>query len=104
SAEATVSVYHEAAVAPQREAQSLSRDEVQREHDLRELVAARDALVARLAGEREHARRMYDDLNTEVGSGLSLIGPHGALPENLQRALLALSARPALSRPLFAAG
>jgi glycosyltransferase involved in cell wall biosynthesis len=104
SAEATVSVYKEAAVAPQREAQALSRDGVQREHELRELVAARDALMAKLEGEREHARRMYDELNAEVGSGLSLIGPHGALPEDLQRALLALSARPALSRPLYGAG
>ena len=45
---------------------------------------------------------MYDELNAEVGFGLSLIGPRGALPEGLQRALLALNARPALSRPLFA--
>jgi hypothetical protein len=46
---------------------------------------------------------MYDELNAEVGSGLSLIGPNGALPENLQRALLAISARPSLSRPLYGA-
>jgi hypothetical protein len=45
---------------------------------------------------------MYDELNAEVGSGLALIGPHGALPDPVQRALLALAARPALSRPLFA--
>ena len=46
---------------------------------------------------------MYDELNAEVGSGLALIGPNGALPDSVQRALLALSARPALSRPLFGA-
>ena len=46
---------------------------------------------------------MYDELNAEVGSGLSLIGPHGTLPENAQRALLALSSRRALSRPLYGA-
>jgi glycosyltransferase involved in cell wall biosynthesis len=101
TAEAMVDVYHEAAVAPVREAKVLSEDEVEREHDLRELIAAQDALVERLVFERKHTQRMYDELNAEVGSGLSLIGPHGTLPEDLQRALLALSDRPALSRPLY---
>jgi alpha-1,3-rhamnosyl/mannosyltransferase len=103
AAEATVEIYREAAVAPTREAVTLSRDEVQREHELRELIAAHDALVAKLAFEREHTQRMYDELNAEVGFGLSLIGPHGALPEDFQRALLAVSARPRLSRPLYGA-
>jgi glycosyltransferase involved in cell wall biosynthesis len=104
AAAAMVEIYDEAAVAPVREASVLSRDEVHREHELHELIAAQDALVATLARERDHARRMYDELHTETGIGLGLIGPHGALPENLQRALLALSARPALSRPLYGAG
>jgi glycosyltransferase involved in cell wall biosynthesis len=103
AAEAMVEVYREAAVAPVREAATLGRDEVEREHELHELIAAHDALVARLVGEREHAQRMYDELNAEVGFGLSLIGPHGALPEDVQRTLLALSARPMLSRPLYGA-
>ena len=103
TAEAMVDVYREAAVAPVREAKALSQDEVEREHELRELIAAQDVLVARLVGEREHAQRMYDELNAEVGFGLSLIGPHGALPEDVQRALLALSDRPALSGPLYSA-
>jgi glycosyltransferase involved in cell wall biosynthesis len=101
AAAAMAEVYEEAALAPAREAAALGRDELRREQELRDLIAAHDALVVRLVAEREHARRMYDDLNAEVGSGLSLIGPHGALPDELQRALLALSARPALSRPLF---
>jgi hypothetical protein len=46
---------------------------------------------------------MYDELNAEVGSGLSLIGPRGTLPEDAQRGLLAISAHPALSRMLFGA-
>jgi hypothetical protein len=46
---------------------------------------------------------MYNELNAEVGDGLSLIGPHGTLPDNAQRALLTLSAHPALSRPLYSA-
>jgi glycosyltransferase involved in cell wall biosynthesis len=100
TASAMVDVYREAALAPVRDAATLSRDAVERE---RRLTAAHEAVVRRLIGEREHAQRMYDDLNAEVGSGLSLIGPHGTLPENLQRALLTVSARPALSRPLYGA-
>ena len=103
TAEAMVDIYREAAVAPVREAKALSQDEVEREHDLRELIAAQDVLVAKLVGEREHAQRMYDELNAEVGFGLGLIGPHGSLPEDVQRALLALSHRPALSGPLYGA-
>jgi glycosyltransferase involved in cell wall biosynthesis len=103
AAEATVEVYREALVAPVREAAALSRDEVAREHELLELIAAHDELVRRLVGEREHARGMYDELNAEVGSGLALIGPHGSIPEDLQRALLALGHRPRLSRPVYGA-
>ena len=93
-----VEIYREAAVAPVRDAATLSRDAVQREG---RLSVEHQLEAARLIREREHAQRMYDELNAEVGFGLSLIGPHGALPEGLQRALLALSAHPALSRPLF---
>jgi glycosyltransferase involved in cell wall biosynthesis len=102
-----VEVYGEAAVAPVREAATLSRDEVAREHELRELVAAHESrvssIVSTLSAEREHARKMYDELNAEVGFALSLIGPNGTLPEDLQRAMLALSARPTLGRPLYGA-
>jgi glycosyltransferase involved in cell wall biosynthesis len=93
-----VEIYREAALAPVRDAATLSRDAVQREG---RLSVEHELEAARLVREREHAQRMYDELNAEVGFGLSLIGPHGALPEGLQRALLALSAHPALSRPLF---
>jgi glycosyltransferase involved in cell wall biosynthesis len=95
-----VEIYREAAVAPVRDSATLSRDAVQRE---RRLSVEHRLEAAQLVREREHAQRMYDELNLEVGDGLSLIGPHGALPESVQRALLALSARPALSRPLFGA-
>jgi glycosyltransferase involved in cell wall biosynthesis len=100
TASAMVAAYREAAAAPVRDAATLSRDAVARE---RELTAAHEEVVLRLIGEREHAKGMYDELNAEVGWGLSLIGPHGALPQNLQRALLTLSARPTVSRPLFGA-
>jgi glycosyltransferase involved in cell wall biosynthesis len=100
TARAMVDVYYEAAQAPVRDAATLSRDAVERE---RELTAAHETVVERLIAERVHAQRMYDELNGEVGSGLSLIGPHGTLPENAQRALLTLSAHPAVSRPLYGA-
>jgi len=100
AASALVEIYREAAMAPVHAAATLARDEVEREA---RLSVVHELEAARLVGEREHAQRMYDELNAEVGSGLSLIGPHGTLPEGLQRALLALSARPAISRPLFSA-
>ena len=100
AASAMVEIYREAAVAPVRDAATLSRDTAEREG---KLSFVDQAQAKRLLFEREHAQRMYDELNAEVGFGLSLIGPRGALPESLQRGLLALSARPALSRPLFGA-
>jgi glycosyltransferase involved in cell wall biosynthesis len=99
AARATVEVYREAAAAAVRDSATLSRDLVKREA---RLSVQHEQEVAQLTAEREHAQQMYDALNAEVGFGLSLIGPRGALPESVQRALLALSARPALSRPLFA--
>jgi glycosyltransferase involved in cell wall biosynthesis len=99
AADAMVEIYTQAAVAPVRDAATLSRDAVRREA---RLSVEHEIEAAQLVREREHAQRMYEELNAEVGFGLSLIGPHGTLPEGLQRALLALSAQPALSRPLFA--
>jgi len=98
SAEAMVELYREAAAAPVRDAATLSRDLVARES---RLTAEHEVVVRRLIGEREHAQRMYDELNAEVGMSLSLIGPHGSLPDGLQRALLAISARPAARRLVF---
>jgi glycosyltransferase involved in cell wall biosynthesis len=100
AAERMVEIYREAAVARVRDAATLSRDLVEREA---RLSVEHKLEAAQLVREREHAQRMYDELNAEVGSGLSLIGPHGSLPENLQRALLAIGARPALSGPLYGA-
>ncbi len=100
AAAAMVEIYREAALAPVRDSATLSRDLVKREA---RLSVQHEAEARRLVGEREHAQRMYDQLNAEVGSGLALIGPNGALPDPVQRALLALTARPAVSRPLFGA-
>jgi alpha-1,3-rhamnosyl/mannosyltransferase len=99
AAAAMIEIYREAALAPVRDSATLSRDLVRREA---RLSVQHEEQVAQLIGEREHAKRMYDELNAEVGSGLSLIGPNGALPQDVQGALLALSGRPALGRPLFA--
>jgi glycosyltransferase involved in cell wall biosynthesis len=99
AAAATVEIYEQAALAPVRDAATLSRDAVQRE---RRLSVEHEIEAAQLVREREHAQRMYDELNARVGVGLSLIGPNGTLPDGLQRALLALSAHPTVSRPLFA--
>jgi hypothetical protein len=96
AAAAMVEIYREAAIAPVREAATLSRDAVVRE---RELTAAHRLDVEKLIGEREHVLASYEQLRAEAGWGLSLVGPHGKLPENTQRALLALSAHPVLSRP-----
>jgi glycosyltransferase involved in cell wall biosynthesis len=100
AAAAMVEIYREAALAPVRDAATLSRDLSRREA---RLSVQHDVEVHQLVSEREHAQRMYDELNAQVGSGLALIGPNGALPDSIQRALLALTARPALSGPLFAA-
>jgi glycosyltransferase involved in cell wall biosynthesis len=98
AAASMVEVYREAAAAPVREAATLSRDAVARE---RELTAAHTATVQVLIDERELVLSDYDELLAAVGPARSLVGPRGALPEDLQRALLALSARPTLGRPLF---
>jgi glycosyltransferase involved in cell wall biosynthesis len=95
-----IDVYREASVAPVRDAATLSRDAVERE---RALTDSHEAVVSMLIGERERVLGDYYGLIEEVGPGRGLIGPHGSLPGDLQRALLALSARPALSRPLYAA-
>ena len=100
AAVATVAAYREAAEAPVREAARLSRDAVARECAL---TAAHAETVQTLIDERELVLRDYNALLAEVGPARSLIGPEGALPDDLQRGLLALSARPGLSRPLYGA-
>jgi glycosyltransferase involved in cell wall biosynthesis len=98
AAAAMVEIYREAVRAPVRGAATLSRDAVARE---RELSAAHREVVQMLIGERELVLHDFNELLTEVGAGRSLVGPRGSLPEDLQRALLALSAHPGLSRPLY---
>jgi glycosyltransferase involved in cell wall biosynthesis len=100
AATAMVEIYREAAPARVRVAATLSRDAVARE---RELTAAHQEIVQMLIDERELVLRDYETLLAEVGAGRSLVGPRGSLPDDLQRALLAFSARPALSRPLYGA-
>jgi glycosyltransferase involved in cell wall biosynthesis len=98
AATAMIEIYRESIVAPVRDAARLSRDAVARE---RELTADHREVVQMLIDERELVLDDYHELLAEVGAGRSLVGPRGSLPEDLQRALLALGARPALSRPLY---
>jgi glycosyltransferase involved in cell wall biosynthesis len=98
AATAMIAIYRETVRAPVRVAATLSRDAVARE---RELAAAHQTVVQMLIDERELVLRDYETLLAEVGAGRSLVGPHGSLPEDLQRGLLALSAHPTLSRPLY---
>ena len=98
AAVATVDAYRKAAQAPVREAAVLSRDAVARE---RSLTAAHAETVQTLIDERELVLSDYSELVEAVGPARSLIGPEGALPDDLQRGLLALSAHPGLSRPLY---
>ena len=98
AAEAIIEAYREAALAPARDATTLSRDAVARE---RQLIDDHQTVVQQLIDERELVLGDYNALLAEVGPARSLIGEHGSLPEDLQRGLLALSARPALSRPLY---
>jgi glycosyltransferase involved in cell wall biosynthesis len=98
AATAMIEIYHETVRAPVRVAATLSRDAVARE---RELTAAHREVVQMLIDERELVLHDYNALLVEVGAGRGLVGPRGSLPEDLQRALLALSAHPGLSRPLY---
>jgi len=98
-----VEVYREAIVAPSRAGLALSRHHVDREHEIERLKAAHAEEVTRLLDEVDKALHLYWDLREEAGYGLGLIGRHGSLPDEVQRALLALSARPAISRPLYGA-
>jgi glycosyltransferase involved in cell wall biosynthesis len=98
AAAAMVAVYREAVAAPVRVAATLSRDAVERE---RKLTCAHERVVDTLIGERELVLRDYDEQIAQLGPARGLIGPRGSLPEDLQRALLALSARPGISRPIY---
>jgi glycosyltransferase involved in cell wall biosynthesis len=98
AAAAMVAVYREAVVAPVRVAATLSRDAVERE---RKLICAHERVVETLIGERELVLHDYDEQIAQLGPARGLIGPRGSLPEDLQRALLALSARPGISRLIY---
>jgi glycosyltransferase involved in cell wall biosynthesis len=100
AARSMIEIYREAAVAPPRTTALLSRDAAESE---RVMSAAHQAAVDRLIAERELVLGDYHQLIEELGPGRGLIGPQGSLPEDAQRALLALSARPGLSHTLFSA-
>ncbi len=98
TATSLVDIYKESILAPVRAAATLSRDAIDRE---RRIDAVHAVTVRRLEGERDRVQRSFEELIEDVGPGRSLVGPTGAMPDDLQRGLLALSTRPALARPLF---
>jgi glycosyltransferase involved in cell wall biosynthesis len=93
-----VEIYREAVIAPVRPAATLSRDATDRE---RRIDAVHEITVQKLEGERDRVQRSYEALIEEVGPGRSLVGPRGAMPDDLQRGMLALSHRPAVARVVF---
>jgi hypothetical protein len=103
AAHATVEVYREALVGPSRGMLGVSRDQARREFDIDRMRSEHAQQVTELEHEAENARRRYWSLREQAGDGLSLVGPNGSLPDEVQRALLALGARPALSRRLYGA-
>ena len=98
AAESLIEIYAESILAPVRAAATLSRDAIDRE---RRIDAVHEVTVRRVEGERDRVQRSFEELIEDVGPGRSLVGPTGTMPDDLQRGLLALSARPALARPLF---
>ncbi len=97
----TVDAYREALLSAPRESMMLTREAVRHERELTERIEAHDRLVAQLARERDHSERegrkafaAYFDLKREVGFGGALVGPKGALPEDVQRALVVAARRP----------
>jgi glycosyltransferase involved in cell wall biosynthesis len=94
AAAATVEVYREAALAPVRGAATTGRDAARREH---ELLAEQARVVQMLIDERELVRHELEAL----GPGRGLVGSEGSLPEEVQRALLALGNRPTSSRRIY---
>jgi len=66
-----------------------------------EQLAAQDALAA--DARRAHFEGLHAGLVDSIGpTGLSLVGPEGHLPPDVQRTLAALARRPATRRALFA--
>ncbi len=68
-------------------------------------AVAREQEILRLDREYRILRATHLDLLENIGEdGMALVGPHGLLSAEDKRTLLSVAVRPALRRPLFAAG
>jgi len=90
----TVAAYRRAINSTARESARVAWEALSREAEIVRL----DQAVSDMS--QEHGA-LLEDIGAD---GLALVGPHGLLSPADRRALLALAARPALGRPLFAAG
>lgn len=100
AAQRTIAAYREALEAPARAETVFAREAIVRELQLR---ATHQADVDKLIAERESVLADHAAMLAELGPGRALVGSRGSLPDDVQRALLALSARPFLARALFGA-
>jgi glycosyltransferase involved in cell wall biosynthesis len=92
-AEQTIEVYRQTLAAPGRSSARHAWESLEREREIVRLDRA-------VSDTQDEHRMLLEDLGAD---GLALVGPGGLLSAADRRALLALAARPALSRPVFAA-
>ena len=97
AARATIDVYREAVEHPACEAAMPVREAMHAQRELHEIASAlasvKDERDRAVAGHRA-AHDAYVALKEEVGFAAGLVGPSGALPEDIQRALLAATRLP----------
>lgn len=93
SADKTMAVYEEAVAARSRPSRDQALDLAKLEHR-----------AAALEERSKSSEAKYEELVESIGEdGLSLVGPHGVLPPDLRRPLLAVAVRPWLRWPILGA-
>jgi glycosyltransferase involved in cell wall biosynthesis len=100
TAEQLLSTYRDAVRGPAPPGQAIAAEALERE---RQIAAAHEetaAVRADAANFREDQERRWADLGDYA---LDLVGPHGTIPTEMRRPLLAVSTRGFLRRPFFAA-
>jgi glycosyltransferase involved in cell wall biosynthesis len=100
TAEQLLSTYRDAVRGPSPPGQAIAAEALERE---RQIAATREetaAFRAEAAAFREDQERRWSELGDYA---LDLVGPHGTIPAEMRRPLLAMSTRGFLRRPFFAA-
>lgn len=95
TAGALLGVYRDAVRGPGSQGQAIAAEALERE---RQLAACREEIAALRELVEDHERR-WSGLGEDA---LRLVGPHGTIPVEIQRPLLAVSTRRALRSLLFA--